>query len=162
MDRNNINQETLPLFIRDYAEAMIEALQERFSNSDLYNALSIFDVKLFPKTERQIATYGQKEIEFLGNYYGDSKVVDRNIFTGIIDKEKLLEEWNSAKFYLESYLERDYNFVEIWRHIFDVDNNFINNYPNISLLVEIALIVPLSNATVKRIFSHQNLIKTKL
>ena len=65
MDRNNINQETLPLFIRDYAEAMIEALQERFSNSDLYNALSIFDVKLFPKTERQMATYGQKEIEFL-------------------------------------------------------------------------------------------------
>jgi len=112
MDRNNINQETLPLFIRDYAEAMIEALQERFPNSDLYNALSIFDVKLFPKTERQIATYGQKEIEFLGNYYGNSKVVDCNIFVRIIDKEKLLEEWNLAKFYLESYSKRDYNFVK--------------------------------------------------
>ena len=52
--------------------------------------------------------------------------------------------------------------MEIWNHIFDVDDKFINNYPTISLLVEIALIVPLSNATVKRIFSHQNLIKTKL
>ncbi|EXX52999.1 zinc finger protein 862-like [Rhizophagus irregularis DAOM 181602=DAOM 197198] len=108
-----------------------------------------------------MATYGQKEIEFLGNYYGDSKVVDCNIFAGIIDKEKLLEEWNSAKFYLESYSDKDYNFVEIWKHIFDVDNNFINNYPNISLLVEIALIVPLSNVIVERIFLHQNLIKTK-
>ncbi|CAG8851563.1 10377_t:CDS:1, partial [Gigaspora margarita] len=162
MDRNSINQKTLPFFIEDYAKAIIEALQERFPHSDLYNALSIFDIKLFPKTEKQIATYGQKEIEFLGNYYGDSRVADYNIFTGIIDKEKLLEEWNSAKFYLESYSERDYNFTEIWKHIFDVDNNFINNYPNISLLVEIALIVPLSNATVERIFSHQNLIKTKL
>jgi hypothetical protein len=28
-------------------------------------------------------------------YYGDSKVVDGNIFTGIIDKERLLEEWSS-------------------------------------------------------------------
>jgi len=74
----------------------------------MLNALSVFDIKLFPKAE--------------------------------------------AKFYLESYSERDYNFVEIWKHIFDVDNNFISNYPNISLLVEIALIIPLSNATVERIF----------
>ena len=52
--------------------------------------------------------------------------------------------------------------METWKQIFDVDNNFVNNYPNISLLVEIALIVPLSNTIVERIFSHQNLIKTKL
>jgi hypothetical protein len=162
MDRNSVNQETLPSFIKDYAEAMIEALQERFPHSELYNALSIFDVKLFPKNERQMVTYGQKEVEFLGKYYGDSKVADCSIFPGIINKEKLLEEWNSAKFYLASFSDRDFNFVEIWNHIFDVDDKFINNYPTISLLVEIALIVPLSNATVERIFSHQNLIKTKL
>ena len=162
MDRNNINQEDLPFFIKIYAEVMIEALQERFPNSELYDALSIFDIKLLPKTERQMANYGQKEIDFLGKYYGDSKVIDSNIFAGIIDKEKLSEEWNSAKFYLESFSERDFNFVETWKHIFDIDNNFIINYPTISLLVQIALIVPLSNATVERIFSHQNLIKTKL
>ncbi|CAG8435248.1 1905_t:CDS:2 [Funneliformis mosseae] len=41
-------------FLENYAEAMIKALQERFSDSDLYNALSVFDVKLFSKTERQM------------------------------------------------------------------------------------------------------------
>ena len=76
MDRNNIDQETLPLFIKDYVEVIIEALQERFLHSDLYNALSVFDIKLFPKAERQMATYEQKEIEFLGNYYGNSSIVN--------------------------------------------------------------------------------------
>ncbi|CAG8743716.1 6877_t:CDS:2 [Cetraspora pellucida] len=113
IDCNSINQETLSVFIEDYAKAIIEALQDRFPHFDLYNALSIFDVKLFPKTEKQITTYRQKEIEFLGNYYRDSRVANYNIFTGIIDKKKLLEEWNSAKFYLKSYSERDYNFTEI-------------------------------------------------
>jgi Sec7-like guanine-nucleotide exchange factor len=50
----------------------------------------------------------------------------------------------------------------MWKHIFDTDSNFISNYPTISILVQIALIVPLSNANVERVFSQQNLIQTKL
>ncbi|CAG8621233.1 17697_t:CDS:1, partial [Cetraspora pellucida] len=89
---NSINQETLFVFIKDYTKAIIEVLQNQFLHSDLYNALSIFNIKLFPKSEKQITTYGQKEIEFLDNYYENSRVANYNIFTGIIDKEKLLEE----------------------------------------------------------------------
>ncbi|RGB28343.1 hypothetical protein C1646_767908 [Rhizophagus diaphanus] len=85
--------------------------------------------------DRQMATYGQSEIDFLGKYYGDSKIVDGNIFMEIINKERLLEEWSSVKFYLATFSERDYNFVETWKHIFNTDKNFIDNYPTISLLV---------------------------
>src|SRR5581483_7494003 len=106
--------------------------------------------------------YGSKEISFLGEYYGNSKVVDGDTFPGIIEKEKFSEEWNSAKYYLRSFSERNYNFTEMWKHIFDYDSHFIDNYPNISLLVQIALIIPLSNANVERVFSQQNLIHTKL
>ena len=107
-------------------------------------------------------TYGFKEISLLGDFYGQSKTVNGNVFPGIIEKEKLLEEWKSAKYYLKSFSERDYNFTEMWKHIFDTDSNFINNYPSITTLVQVALIVPLSNANVERVFSHQNLIHTKL
>ena len=162
MDRKGINSDNLPGFIKDFAVAIIEALEERFPNVELYDALSIFDPKLIPKTEKQILTYGVKEINILGDFYGQDKMVDNNIFSGIIDKEELLEEWNSAKYYLQSFSERTYNFTEMWKHIFDTDKNFIGNYPTISKLVQIALIVPLSNANVERIFSHQNLIHTKL
>jgi hypothetical protein len=162
MDRKEIHSDNLPSFIKEFAVAITDALKERFPNVELYDALSIFDTKLLPKTEKQMATYGFKEISLLGDFYGQSKTVDGNVFPGIINKEDLLEEWRSAKYYLKSFSERDYNFTEMWKHIFDTDNNFIGNYPTISILVQIALIVPLSNATVERIFSQQNLIQTKL
>ena len=162
MDRKGIHPRDLPNFIKEFAVAIIEALKQRFPNCELYDALSIFDPKLLPKTEKQMTTYGLKEINILGNHYGQSKTVDGKIFPEIIDKEKLLEEWSSAKHYLQSFSERAYNFAEMWKHIFDTDSNFISNYPTISTLVQIALIVPLSNANVERIFSHQNLIYTKL
>ena len=127
MDQKNIVPNNLPSFIKDFAAAMIEALNERFPNCELYDALSIFDTKLLPKTEKQMTTYGLKEIGILGDFYGQSKTVDGKIFSGIIDKEKLSEEWSSAKYYLQSFSERAYNFTEIWKHIFDTDSNFINN-----------------------------------
>ena len=52
------------------------------------------------KSEEQMTTYGSKEISFLGENYGNSKVVDGDTFPGIIEKEKFSEEWNSAKYYL--------------------------------------------------------------
>lgn len=162
MDRKGIQSDNLPNFIKEFAKAIIEALKERFPNSELYDSFSIFDPKLLPKTEKQISTYGLKEISILGEFYGQDKIVDDNVFPGIIDKEKLSEEWSSAKYYLQSFSERSYNFTEMWKHIFDTDSNFISNYPIISILVQIALIVPLSNANVERVFSHQNLIQTKL
>ena len=113
MDQKEINSGNLPNFIKDFAIAIIGALKERFPNSELYDALSIFDTKLLPKTESQMTTYGFKEISLLGDFYRQSKTVDNNIFPGIINKERLLEEWKSAKYYLKSFSEREYNFIEM-------------------------------------------------
>ena len=44
----------------------------------------------------------------------------------------------------------------------DTDEDFSFNYPTISLILKIALIIPLSNAQVERIFSQQNLIKNNM
>ncbi|CAG8840342.1 1055_t:CDS:1, partial [Gigaspora margarita] len=40
--------------------------------------------------------------------------------------------------------------------------NFSEQFPNITCLAIIALIVPLSNGYVEHVFSHQNMIKSKL
>src|SRR5436305_13202907 len=127
MDQKKIPEGNLPSFLKEFAIAIIGALKERFLNSELYDALSIFDTKLLPKTESQMTTYGSKEINLLGDFYGQSKTVNNNVFPSIIDKKRLLEEWKSAKYYLKSFSEREYNFTEMWKHIFDTDSNFINN-----------------------------------
>ncbi|GET55901.1 zinc finger protein 862-like [Rhizophagus irregularis DAOM 181602=DAOM 197198] len=49
----------------------------------------------------------------------------------------------------------------------DGNQNFFNNkfsslYPNTSKIIHIILIIPLSNASIERVFSRQNLIKNKL
>jgi len=50
----------------------------------------------------------------------------------------------------------------LWKHILDTDENFYFNYPNLTIIVKIALLIPFSNAHVERIFSQTNLIKNKL
>ena len=71
--------------------------------------------RFFPSAE---SSNRKKEIKqkmkyYLMNHYGQSKTVDGKIFPEIIDKEKLLEEWSSAKHYLQSFSERAYNFAEM-------------------------------------------------
>jgi len=44
----------------------------------------------------------------------------------------------------------------------DNDETFSFNYQITTIILKIALIIPLSNAHVERIFSQQNLIKSKL
>src|SRR3954454_23986415 len=53
-------------------------------------------------------------------------------------------------------------FIQLWKYILDNDETFSFNYPITTIILKIALIIPLSNAHVERIFSQQNLIKSKL
>ena len=53
-------------------------------------------------------------------------------------------------------------FIQLWKHILDTDEDFSFNNPNILLVTRIALLIPLSNAHVERIFSQTKLIKNNL
>jgi hypothetical protein len=57
---------------------------------------------------------------------------------------------------------KDFNFIEAWQRIWTNNPNFYQQFPYLSKLAEIAIIVPISNGVVERVFSQQNLIKTKL
>jgi len=162
LDDNNHN--SIPSFVAEYSISIINAIKNRFPESELYSTFSIFDPKMLPDDDRELVLYGNQEIEFLGNFYGETKVVNENEFSGIIDKEKLKEEWNSIKFYLQSYKNnnREMDFIQLWKHILDTDENVSFNYPTIILVVRIALLIPLSNAHVERIFSQTKLIKNNL
>ena len=62
----------------------------------------IFDPNELPDTENDLNLYGQNEIEFLDEFYGDTKLVNGEFYE-IIEKGKLIDEWNSLKFYLQSH-----------------------------------------------------------
>src|SRR5688572_19365498 len=158
------NYNFIPSFVREYSIAIINAIKNRFPEYELYSAFSIFDPKELPDDDTELVLYGNQEIEILGNFYGEIKLVNENEFSEIIDKEKLNQEWNSVKPYLQYYKNnnQEMDFIQLWQHILDIDDDFSFNYPTIVILVKIALLIPLSNAHVERIFSQMKLIKNNL
>ncbi len=158
------NYNFIPSFVREYSIAIINAIKNRFPEYELYSAFSIFDPKELPDDDTELVLYGNQEIEILGNFYGEIKLVNENEFSEIIDKEKLNQEWNSVKPYLQYYKNnnQEMDFIQLWQHILNTDDDFSFNYPTIVILVKIALLIPLSNAHVERIFSQMKLIKNNL
>ena len=158
------NYNFIPSFVREYSIAIINAIKNRFPEYELYSAFSIFDPKELPDDDTELVLYGNQEIEILGNFYGKIKLVNENEFSEIIDKEKLNQEWNSVKPYLQYYKNnnQEMDFIQLWQHILNTDDDFSFNYPTIVILVKIALLIPLSNAHVERIFSQMKLIKNNL
>ena len=106
-----------------------------------------------------MALYGEHEIKILGDFYGSSKYKNRQAFPAKINKARLIQEWREAKLLLKNY--QDFDFIDGWRQIF-TNSQFSTLYPNLSEVVNYSLIIPLSNGNVERIFSQQNLIKTKV
>ena len=152
----------IPQFVTEYSVAMIRAIKDRFPESGLYGYFSIFDPKELPDDDGELYLYGNQELGFLGDFYGEAKNVNGNEFDEIIDKEKIKQEWDIVKSYLLTYKNSEMDFIQLWKHILDTDEFFSFSYPNVTLLVKISLLIPLSNAHVERIFSQTNLIKNKM
>jgi hypothetical protein len=152
----------VPQFVTEYSVAIIKAIKNRFPESELYGYFSIFDPKELPDDDGELDLYGNQELEFLGDFYGEAKNVNGNEFSEIINKERIKQEWDIVKFYLLPYKNSEMDFIQLWKHILDNDELFSFSYPNVTLLVKIALLIPLSNAHVERIFSQTNLIKNKI
>src|ERR1043166_9827556 len=121
--------------------------------------MKIFDFNQIPTKQNEMAIYGKYEIKILGDFYGSFKHQNEQFFPAKVNKTGLIQEWREAKLLLKSYQE--FNFVDGWRRIF-TSSQFLILYPNLSKVVNYSLIVPLSNGNVERIFSQQNLIKTKV
>jgi hypothetical protein len=108
-----------------------------------------------------LGTYGETEIKTLAEFYGKAKRNESNTMCeAVLDENILIKEWRMVRNIICDY--KDFFFIEAWYRIFNNNINFCNQFPNITKLVELALVIPISNGVVERVFSHQNLIKTKL
>lgn len=155
----NILPENLPSFIKSFSEAIIDSIKSRFSQSDLYHSFRIFDPKLFPTRESKSGDYGKEDINKLSDYYGVDKVDGwwRKYSGKIINSDNVRQEWEVAKYYIKQIKGQDA--AGGWKYIFNMYPDFSNEFPNISKLVKILLIILLSNAQVERIFSQHKLTK---
>ncbi|CAG8816153.1 17705_t:CDS:2, partial [Cetraspora pellucida] len=159
MAKNNLNLDQLPIFIFEFALATIESLNNRFPNRELFDALKIFDPEQLPNLDNELSNYSNEKIKFLGDFYRLEKIVEDKKFKPPLSKQLLINEWGLVKFFLKNY--RSVKFVNAWNLIF-TKTSFLLDFPATLTLIQISLIISVSNAAVKRVFSRQNLIKTRL
>ena len=156
---DHIESDVLPTAFKEFATALVNNLRLRFPDTGIYNAIKIFDFSQISTKQNEMAIYSEYEIKILGDFYGSFKHQNEQFFPAKVNKTGLIQEWRKAKLLLKNYQE--FNFVDGWSRIF-TSSQFLILYPNLSKVVNYSLIVPLSNGNVKRIFSQQNLIKTKV
>ena len=160
IESNQLSLDSIPNSFSQFALSMIQNIQKRFPDSEFHHSMRIFDAQQLPLTQTLINKYGEKEIEIIGEFYGNEKTdQDGNVYEPIIDKKELKNEWATVRQFITNF--REFKFVEQWFRIF-LTTDFYSLYPNTSKIIHIILIIPLSNASVERVFSRQNLIKNKL
>ena len=59
----------IPQFVAEYSTAIINAIKNRFPESELYSLFSIFDPKELPDDNSELDLYGNQEIKLLCDFY---------------------------------------------------------------------------------------------
>ncbi len=147
---NLIKPDILPIAFKEFAIALVNNLCLRFLNTGIYNAMKIFDFSQISTKSNEIAIYSEHKIKILGDFYGNSKYQNKQVFFTKVNKTGLIQKWCKAKLLLKNYQE--FNFIDGWRQIF-TSSQFLTLYSNLSKVVNYSLIMSLSNSNVERIFS---------
>ncbi|CAG8451415.1 21080_t:CDS:2, partial [Cetraspora pellucida] len=83
----------LPSSIFEFATALLQSLKSRFPNTNLYNAMKIFELSLLPRKDCDLSNYGNAEIEILkitrvyGNCVSGFNDPDINDYTFCLENE---------------------------------------------------------------------------
>uniref|UniRef100_U9SIY2 HAT C-terminal dimerisation domain-containing protein n=1 Tax=Rhizophagus irregularis (strain DAOM 181602 / DAOM 197198 / MUCL 43194) TaxID=747089 RepID=U9SIY2_RHIID len=138
-----------------FAKALVHSLQARFPCNDLYDSMKILDPKELPLQESALSSYGIEELKLICEHFGNQKHKSNGIpVQPLINSSECKKEWQMVK-YMKSI--RNYDIIiEGWHHIWSTRSQFKNQFPNVNILVNIVLLVPLSNANVERVYAFNN------
>ena len=161
LQKNPFYYNHLPEDFTHFAKALVCSLQARFPHNNLYYSMRIFDPKELPSRKSELSSYGIGEIKTLCEYFGNEKNKSDGTTVGpLINSFECQKEWGMVKHVMKTV--REYNMIDGWHHIWNTRPQFVNQFPNINILINITLLVPLSNASVEWVFSQHKLTKTRL
>ncbi len=152
LQKNPFYNNHIPDDFVHFAKALVHSLQARFPHNDLYDSMKILDPKELPLQESELSSYRIEELELLCEYFGNQKYKSNGTTAQpLINSLECKKEWQMVKHIMK--LIRKYDIIEGWRHIWSTRPQFKSQFPNINILINIVLLVPLSNANVERVFS---------
>ena len=133
-------------------DGVLDAVSKRFEdlNSGFLHACSIFDHSNWPDDVDLLAVYSRDDLQVMVTHF--SGVLEQKGF----DDEEVWHEWLTFKIHVNGHLMK-LSPHTLWQRVLV---NFRGRYPNLSLLIEIMLLVPTNTACCERGFSAMKRVKS--
>ena len=147
--------------LQPYLEEVSRQISCHFKNTlGLLTAFSIFDPQKCPTDVQQLLKYGTAELEKLLKFYGETTEIEYggNVFStpADVNKAETRHEWNTFK--LVIFEEKNLSLKELATLFLRSEAKCVT-FPNSKILLTIAMVLPVSTATVERSFSDIKQIK---
>ena len=151
-----VNTRDLSLLHQDmksFSQHIIANLKECFSDESIYKSFNtIFNCQAYPSDRSLLLEYGKEDLINLSQHYSQ-------LFSPLATDSQsvLLSEWELFKYMVYENHKKD-NLIKVCQLAL---SQYQEDYPNITLLAAVCLVLPASSVDCERGFSQQNLIKTK-
>ena len=154
----------LPVAVSEFATHLLNSVRKRFPKLELWDALSIFNPNTFPNSVKAKATFGGERLSVLLNHFGGKRGQSN---TPPISPEDAKTEWSLLKNHMFSNAEgasKDdgpYTSSSLAKQMLSSEH-MLREFPNMTKLMAISMVLPVSSVECERGFSKQNVIKTRL
>ena len=141
-----------------------ENIANRFVSQDVVSCFSIFDPKETPNSLEN-CTYGEDQVKVLLERYGselpaETVVGDEFLMPAVVTSSSdLPTEWKTFRRYITNQPRKD-----IKEQLKELSTNSMMQtmFPNLSILANVCLTIPVGTASVERSFSHMKIVKSRL
>ncbi|XP_050391917.1 uncharacterized protein LOC126810731 [Patella vulgata] len=150
------NDHYLGIQVRQTIQTLIDNINDKFPNNDIMAAFCVFSPPKIPEME-ELENYGCKEIGVLLDHFGNS--VPRGNDSMIIERSSAEKEWPTFRTFMAEK-SPGLSYLELLSKV--SQEGLSKQFPNMTRLMEIGLVIPSSSAVFQQGFTRQNVIKTKL
>ena len=131
-----------------------ECVKGRFTDlqeKPVFKAVKLLDPCTWPKEEEALCVFGYRELTFLTEHFKEL-IVHQGI-----DTEAALVEWGAFKSFWAANMSDHIPRHMVWQTVM---SSYKDKFPNLSQLISLLLVLPVSNAIVERGFSTMRRVKT--
>ena len=150
---------------RPYIQSVIDHISSRMESSDIFSAFSIFDPIHLPDSEESLSTYGMEKLRTLTDFYGKEQTLSFEGNAGVskpdVDPDQAEAEWKIFHRILFMQHRSESGLQKIVTAVL-ASSALVAGFPNLASLARLAVVLPVTTATVERSFSDMKLIKTRL
>ena len=160
--RRSHRDNVLPDVMTQFATLLLESMRSKFPKLELWDALSIFHPNTFHSTVTAKAKFDKQNFASLLAHYGEK----RRSSAPPIDTDKAKQEWSLFKNHMFTFaagsMEDDPITVSSLADEILSSEQMLREYLNMTKLLAISSVLPVSSVECERGFSTQSLIKTRL